>query len=192
VHPHVAGKVQFANPVGPGWADPETGRFDDPRMKGRDNKPYGPLPRAWAQYKGLYHFGNQVIVSYTVGSAQILEMPAYELTSDGKIVYSRTLNVGKSPRDLLMRVAPSETSIAIVGDKGTLAEQDGYSVLRIPAEATPLALKILISDVDRPALQAFAKSAVSAGSLEPFSAGPKSSRLNRLSVARRRPSRSTF
>ena len=37
---------------------------------------------------------------------EILEMPAYELTPGEKVVYTRTLNVGKSPRDLLMRVAP--------------------------------------------------------------------------------------
>ena len=48
VHPRLVGPVRFANPVGPGWADPETGSFVDPRLKGRDGKPYGPLPRRWA------------------------------------------------------------------------------------------------------------------------------------------------
>ena len=46
--------VHVANPVGPGWADPETGSFDDPRFLGRDRRPYGPLPRKWAQFKGTY------------------------------------------------------------------------------------------------------------------------------------------
>ena len=64
--------MRFANPVGPGWADPETGRFDDPRLRGRDGKPYGPLPRSWARYRGLYHYGNQIILSYTVGTAAIM------------------------------------------------------------------------------------------------------------------------
>ena len=31
VHPRVLGLVQVANPVGPGWANPADGRFDDPR-----------------------------------------------------------------------------------------------------------------------------------------------------------------
>ena len=99
IHPRVAGRVRFANPVGPGWADPETGSFDDPRFKGRDGKPYGPLPRTWAQYKGMYHYGNQVILSYSVGAAKILEMAAYESVPPGeKVVYTRTLNIGTSPR----------------------------------------------------------------------------------------------
>jgi mono/diheme cytochrome c family protein len=71
IHPRVAGRVRFANPVGPGWANPKTGLFTDPRPKGTDGEPYGPLPRAWARYRGLYHYGNQVIVSNTVGEAKI-------------------------------------------------------------------------------------------------------------------------
>ena len=51
IHPRVVGLVEFANPVGPGWANPQTGTFDDPRLKGtrrpalRPAAPIvGPLP----------------------------------------------------------------------------------------------------------------------------------------------------
>jgi putative heme-binding domain-containing protein len=173
IHPRLAGQVRFANPVGPGWANPETGRFDDPRLRGRDGKPYGPLPRAWAQYRGLYHHGNQAILSYTVGDAKILESPTYDTTLGGKVVYTRTLNVGKSSRDLLMRVAPVGIAVALVG-QGTLAEHDGFTLLRIPAALTPVALKVLLSDEKADTLRAFARSASPAGSLEPFAkGGPK-------------------
>jgi putative heme-binding domain-containing protein len=171
IHPRIVGTVRFANPVGPGWANPETGRFDDPRFLGRDGKPYGPLPQAWARYKGMYHYGNQVIFSYCVGAAKILEMPAYELSSGDKVVYTRTLNIGKSPRDLLMRVAPTGTAVALVGDKATLTEKDSYTLLRIPAEATPTAIKLLLSDGTQDALKAHAKLSSQAVSLEPFTKG---------------------
>ncbi len=173
IHPRVNGEVRFANPVGPGWANPETGKFDDPRLCGRDDKPYGPLPRAWAQYRGLYHHGNQTILSYTVGDAKILESPAYETTTDGKVIYTRTLNIGKSERDLVMRVAPVGIGAAVVG-KGTLAERDGFTLLRIPAAVTPVMLKVLSADEKPDALQAFAKTVAPAASLEPFTkSGPK-------------------
>jgi putative heme-binding domain-containing protein len=171
VHPHVAGKMLFANPVGPGWADPETGRFDDPRLKGRDVKPYGPLPRKWARYRGLYHHRNQVILSYTVGSAEVLDTSAYELTADNKVVVSRTLNVGRSPRDLLLRAAPAGTAVAVVGAGVSLQQQDGYVVVKVPASATPVALKVLVSDSSVAALEAFAKSSPAATSLVPFMKG---------------------
>jgi putative heme-binding domain-containing protein len=170
VHPRVVGRVRFANPVGPAWANPRTGRFDDPRAKGTDGKPYGPLPREWARYRGLYHFGNQVILSYTIGDAKILEMPAYELAPGGAVIYTRTLNVGKSSRDLMLRVAPSGTAVAVPSDRTKLVENAGFVVLEIPAAATPLAVKVLLSD-DKDKLMAFAKTSPPAGSLEAFTRG---------------------
>ncbi len=171
IHPRIQGTVHCANPVGPGWADPDTGLFNDTRLKGRDDKPYGPLPRSWASYQGMYHYGNQVILSYTVGAAKILDMPAYELIPGEKVVYSRTLNISKSSRDLLMRVAPSATAVALVGDQASLEEKDGYTLLRVPAAATPLALKILFHDGDRKSLRESAKGSPRALALEPFTKG---------------------
>jgi putative heme-binding domain-containing protein len=171
VHPRLVGRVAFANPVGPGWADPDTGRFDDPRLRGRDGKPYGPLPRAWGRYRGLYHYGSQVIVSYSVGEASVLEMPAYELAPGGQVVYTRTLNVGISPRDLRMRVAPAGTAVAVLGKGVELAQEDGYTCVRIPSAATPVALKLLVSEGDLTALQALAKMSPPPAPLEPFTRG---------------------
>lgn len=174
VHPRVVGNVRFANPVGPGWANSETGSFEDPRFKGRDGKPYGPLPNSWSKYLGMYHYGSQSIISYSVGDAKILEMPAYEIASSGKVVYTRNLNVGKSSRDLTMRVAPVGTPCAVVAVNAKLVEKDGYTVLQIPASNTPQLIKVLQSDGPLDLLQAFAKGATSAASLEPFmQGGPK-------------------
>src|SRR5262249_33450771 len=163
--PRLVGQVCFANPVGPGWADPETGTFADPRLHGRDGKPYGPLPRSWAQYRGLYHYGNQVIVSCTVGTTPVLETPAFELTPSGKVAYPRTLNLGRSTRDLRLRVAPAGTAVALVGDRAVLAEEEGYAVVRIPAGG-PVALKVLLSDGDPAGLREFARTTPPPSSLE--------------------------
>src|SRR5262245_1655823 len=75
-HTSLTGKRHFVNPVGPGWADP-SGRWEDPRFRGRDGLPYGPLPRPWAHYSGLYFNGASVVLSMTVGGAQILESPGW-------------------------------------------------------------------------------------------------------------------
>jgi glucose/arabinose dehydrogenase len=106
VHPRVVGLVQVSNPIGPGWANPEDGRFDDPRLLGRDGRPYGPLPRSWAHYQGLYHHGNRTIVAYTVSNTRVLEMPGIESTGLAMTPTStRTFNVGPRSRDLVMQVA---------------------------------------------------------------------------------------
>src|SRR5688572_30914450 len=37
-HTSLTGERLFANPVGPGWANPLSGSWDDPRFRGRDGK----------------------------------------------------------------------------------------------------------------------------------------------------------
>src|SRR5205814_2082626 len=108
----IAGQKSFVNPVGPGWADPRTASFADPRFHGRDNKPYGPLPRQWAHFQGAYLHSNKVVVAYTVGDGRVLELPGYEHRGE-TVAFSRTLNVSKSSRDLLMRVAPGAIPVAL-------------------------------------------------------------------------------
>ena len=141
-HASIAGEKAFVNPVGPGWADPESGTFTDPRFHGRDDKPYGPLPHAWAHYKGTYFHDNKVVIGYTVGDAEILEMPGYEI-SGGASLFSRTLNVGQSSHDLWMRVAPENVPVSLADQNAaTLVKTNGFTLLRLPANATPLKLKL--------------------------------------------------
>ena len=174
-HTSITGEKAFVNPVGPGWAHPQTGSFEDPRFRGRDNKPYGPLPRDWVHYLGTYFHSNRVVVSYTVGDAKVLDQPGYE-RSGAAIAYSRTLNVGKSSRDLLLRVAPDATPVALVGKSpATVDQTNGFQVLRIPAAATPLKVKLLIAHpgpgMDAGTLFAFGLVSPPAADLTPFTRG---------------------
>ena len=109
IHPRIKGEVHLANPTGPGWANPQSRKFDDPRLRGRDDRAYGPLPRQWAHYKGLYHHGQKTIIEYTVGDTQILEMPGLATRTgdnpDGTPVFTRTFNIGSRPRGLILQVA---------------------------------------------------------------------------------------
>ena len=109
IHPRIVGRLHFENKAGPGWGRPETGGFEDPRFLGRDDRPYGPLPRDWAHYKGLYHHGNRVIVSYTVGDTAVLEMPSVDVSSSTP-VFTRTLNIGPRSTDMIVQVAQQSDS----------------------------------------------------------------------------------
>jgi putative heme-binding domain-containing protein len=178
VHPRLTGRVHWANPTGPGWAGPKGG-FADPRLRGRDDRPYGPLPRGWARYRGLYHHGNRVLLSYRVGQAGVLEMPGYEAAAadperSGKeeVVFTRTLNIDQAPHELLMRVAPKGTAVALVGDPlAGLREQDGFLLLHVPAGAKELSVKVLLAEGDGNRLQAHAKDSPPPLSLGPLTAG---------------------
>ena len=107
-HPRVVGQTAFANSTGPGWANPASGEFlDDLRVKGRDGKRYGPLPREWAKYRGLYHHGQQVVFSYSIGTTEVLESPRLLLREGppSSPQFLRTFNIGPRDRDLLLQVA---------------------------------------------------------------------------------------
>lgn len=113
VHASIRGNVVFSNPDAPGWAD-AAGRFDEKRVRGRDGQRYGPLPRDWGRWRGLYVHGNQVVLSYQVGDVPVLESPALEQGSDGRAV-SRTFNLGPRARPLWLQVAEGRFQAASGG-----------------------------------------------------------------------------
>src|SRR2546421_30423 len=87
-------KEKTAPDPGPGWADPRAPRvskgslWDDPRV-GKD----GPLPRDWTHYKGMYLHGDKVVLSYTVGDMNVLEMP--DIVRDkGATMLTRSIILG--------------------------------------------------------------------------------------------------
>lgn len=141
--PRSVGDQHFANPIGPGWANPETGTFEDPRFKARDGRRFGPLPKTWAKYNGLYKHENRIVVSYRIGDAEILE--SYRLEASD--VWVRTVNVGKSTHDLKLRVAPSgKVNLVLSGsDSLSIKKESGYQVLPITSEQTPANFELRIT-----------------------------------------------
>jgi len=87
-YPRIAGRQVFGNPAAPGWAS--GGSFQDPR-----EHPFGPLPRSWAHWKGLYLHEKKVVLSYSVGDMAVLEMPALERNGTNT-AWVRTLNASGS------------------------------------------------------------------------------------------------
>ena len=133
VHPRLVGLVRVANPAGPGWADPETGSFTDPRPRGRDGRAYGPLPRRWAHYRGLYHNGSRAILSYTVGTSAVLESPGME--SAGALpVFTRAFEIGPRERDLVLQVAHLEDTARV---QRTLKTEGSGEVVLFGSDSGP-------------------------------------------------------
>ncbi|MBP86891.1 MAG: heme-binding protein [Planctomycetaceae bacterium] len=104
IHPRIVGDLQLVNPTGPGWANPDDGSWKDPRFLGRDDRAYGPLPRDWAHYKGMYYHGQQVVIEYTVGQTDVLEMPRVQLSGETP-VFTRTFDMGSRDKELTLVVA---------------------------------------------------------------------------------------
>jgi hypothetical protein len=169
ISPRTAGDLHFENPVTPAWANPSTGSFEDPRFTARDKRKFGPLPREWAHFKGLYQFQDRVILSYTVGTAKILEAFGLE-TVENQPVFTRTLNISPSDKPLKMRIAPSGTSVVLVGEGATLKEQGGFTVMEI-APYKPIKIKLLMGKPGMKGLRQYAKTSSPPEALDPLIKG---------------------
>ncbi|MFN0078065.1 MAG: DUF6797 domain-containing protein [Prosthecobacter sp.] len=148
-HTSIVGEKAFVNANTPGWANPATGRYDEARLLGDDKLPYGPLPRDWMRFEGLSHHGQRVVLHYQVGKAKVLESPGVEVV-DGKLVFTRTLEVGACDTALEMRIADTKQRVSSVG--GELAVSEAFQVLRVPARGEMLRVTVRIaSDLKAPA-----------------------------------------
>lgn len=123
-NPTPEGVVHFVNGSGPGWT--RTQSFADPRAL-----PYGPLPRDWARYKGLFVHDDKVLLSYSVGACALLELPGFR-TLQGQPVFSRTFNLSRTSDSLALRALQLSASDAAIlekrlpGAKGYLRIKDGH------------------------------------------------------------------
>ena len=90
------GPIVFTTPAKPGWAKDDS--FADPRAR-----PFGPLPRDWAKWRGLYLSGKRVVLDYTVGGVEIRESPWCERREE-VLAITRSFEIGPSERPLVLTV----------------------------------------------------------------------------------------
>ena len=171
MHPRIAGTVQAALPTMPGWGDPATGSFADPRPVGRDEKPYGPLPRQHVRFRSLHHVGlgdptavpgSAIVLDYSVGETAVLETPslAAPLPLAGRQVpvVVRSFSLGPRPQDLAVRLAAEPAAAAIVGTPAAtdaaprIVPRDGHVDLLIPAGGEPLDVSVAVAAAADPDL----------------------------------------
>lgn len=94
--------VTFTTPPVAGWST--DGKFTDPRPH-----PFGPLPRNLGRYRGLYVHGKTVVLSYSIGDVDILEVPEFERGwSGGERYFLRTFHVPPTTRPLAVLLCDEE------------------------------------------------------------------------------------
>jgi len=108
--PSVVGTPIFGTAPVPGWG--KDGAFADPRDQKR-----GSLPKDWAHHKGLYQHGREVVLHYSVGAVEMLELPGFE-SVEGRPVFTRTIQALQNASSLalaLLHVPGAELSEAEMG-----------------------------------------------------------------------------
>ncbi len=112
--------IYFQTNPGPGWSKGDD--FKDPRKlptgPGAAKVPFGPLPKEWAKYRGLYLSGDNVVFAYMVGEAVLLEMPGEEKVG-ANVLLTRTFNVVVSgaAASVVLADGPNGSAAVVEGDK---------------------------------------------------------------------------
>ncbi|MCM8529497.1 MAG: hypothetical protein NE327_23440 [Lentisphaeraceae bacterium] len=99
----------------PGWGKPSNGSFEDPR-----ERPFGPLPREWSKYRGIYLSGDKSVVFYTSGQSEILELPQAERVGD-QLFITRTLDIKKINQKLLSLILNRPGTVGTLLENGSIA-----------------------------------------------------------------------
>ncbi len=140
------GEIAFKSAVLPGWAD-ANGNFKEPKppeKDGRELVSFGPLPKDWAKWRGLYVNGRQVILSYTVGKVGVLELPGYDAASGA---FTRTFHFeGPSPALTLLLCQPPAGLFTMNGYaiEGAKLEKspDGFIVMKLPPQKQAITFQV--------------------------------------------------
>lgn len=141
--PTLGAPPAFHASAGPGWA--KDGSFEDPRPDSIPPLPRpGPLPSAWAKYRGLYLHGSRVILSYTVGACPVLESFSREGTA-----FARSLTLGPSegPLEVLLATEPADLQAVGIGlpEGAEIKRVDGRLLLRLPRLTFRVSFKVLLA-----------------------------------------------
>jgi hypothetical protein len=165
----IDGKFVFETPRMPGWyADDAT----DPRTKDDGKQLGGPLPHGWARYAGHYMHGNKVVIKYNIGKATVLEHP-WAQTIDGKVIFTRTINVSGLTKPHKMIIADSKASVAISG-KAKMGKGPNNSVVAEVAAGTTSFVVLIAGSDAQDALAKYAATRPKATDLSAMTkGGPK-------------------
>ncbi|MEM7263794.1 MAG: LamG-like jellyroll fold domain-containing protein, partial [Planctomycetota bacterium] len=121
--------------------------------------PYGPLPRDWARWRGIHVHGKEVVLSYDVGTAHVLDHPRV-IGDDADALFVRNLRVGASAGTRWHRVAAVEApriegaivsgaravfGVQVQGSRASWRHRDGALFLELAASAEPVLVRILIA-----------------------------------------------
>ncbi|MBC8001584.1 MAG: hypothetical protein H7X97_03255, partial [Opitutaceae bacterium] len=123
-HPSIDGKSVFNTGIRPGWS--RNGDFTDPRsapVVDPRGKPVGPLPHELAKFKGFYRDGDKVVLSYTVGKTEVLELPGF-VDQDSLSYFTRTFTLGPSAEPLTLLIMDDAGQNALLTGGGTIATFD--------------------------------------------------------------------
>jgi glucose/arabinose dehydrogenase/mono/diheme cytochrome c family protein len=99
----VQGSPKIATGSYPGWASGKP-VYEDAAARLSKEPTWAPMPAENGRWKGVYLFGGKAILNYSVGKANVFEMPGSAKFGD-QTAFTRTLQIGSSSSDIYLTAA---------------------------------------------------------------------------------------
>jgi len=165
--PRILGTPRVATGMYPGWSARQP-VFEEVRGQEQltEGLYWGPIPSEYGEWKGVYVYENQVILSYSVNGVEISEVPG-SIRTEGVTGFTRTFRVGKSVDKLYLNLtevangssdekngeltflhhgADSVTVAGVKGGNGTTRFVDNrYGILELPASDTEREFTVMVA-----------------------------------------------
>jgi hypothetical protein len=150
--------VVFATQQEPGAIASAVGVPSALPLKDPREVPFGPLPRSQGHYKGLHLAGDQVVVSYSVGGCDVLDLPGLEQVGQTP-VFTRTVQLAPTRTPVTFLITGGEkfrddalrTSVAYPPEAKLTRAEGNRRYLTFPASTTTKTYKIAIAAAAVPA-----------------------------------------
>lgn len=142
-NPTPVGEMVFSSVVQPGAKE---GPVEAKGLKDPRPAPFGPLPREWAHYNGLYRNGNKTVLSYSVGGTNVLELPQVAMVGE-EPVFTRTIRLSKSDQPLMVLAADASEAQAVkvfAASPMTVRAFEGHQYVIFPARSKATTYKFAV------------------------------------------------
>lgn len=140
-HPAIIGVQAFGTKQGPGWANAK-GEFVDSRQE-----PFGPLPKEWCRWDGMYVNGSNVVLAYTVLGSKIFEQPS-SVSANGDLAFVRTFRIDKAAADLRAALADVEDGKVSLAN-GVATIETSTNITQVRLSGAPKNVKLEVRDSNR-------------------------------------------
>src|SRR5205085_551650 len=130
------------------------GTLGDAPLKDPRTSKYGPMPRDYGRYKGLYMDGDKIVLNYTAGKTEVWETPGEEMV-DERPVFTRTIRVSASDKPLVLLADqesrdPSRRVKFSTGSNVAIKEIDGRNYFVFAPRKKATTYKVAIAAVNVP------------------------------------------
>ena len=130
---------------------------------------WAPMPAAQGRWKGVYVYGSQAILNYSVGAADVAELPGVAKFED-QVAFTRSFQIGDNAKEIYLTAAEVDnasggevrgkfayiyhgttkdtvTAVAILGKGGALQPEiigNQFLTVRVPASQKPASQSVII------------------------------------------------